>query len=84
MSGFATWPIFVGFFCGVALYLVLRNSPLRRTLDTAKPATEVTIKIKEDALREVMRICTPVFLGFSITHAFHQEGKLMIHHRSWR
>jgi hypothetical protein len=57
----------------LALFLVglwLRNSAPVRRLRSAQYPTEAVAEINERVLREVMRICTPVFLGFAVSRAF--------------
>ena len=53
--------IFLGVFVGGALNLGF--PALRRSLKSRQYPIEVVTEINERALTEVMKICTPVFLG---------------------
>jgi hypothetical protein len=76
MSDSSRWllAIFLAIFFGVLGRLALRNSTLGRRLRSAQYPTGVLLRHYERALKEVMRICTPVFLGFAVARAFQQAA----------
>jgi hypothetical protein len=74
MSDASYWllAIFLGIFFAGLGNLALRNSALGRRLRSAQYPTRVMLRQYERALKDVMRICTPVFLGFAVARAFQQ------------
>jgi hypothetical protein len=50
--------------------LLLRNSAPVRRLRSAQYSKEVIVEINERVLKDVMDICTPLFLGFAVPYAF--------------